>query len=125
MRNALSIGLALALAVPILASDDVKQPPTPQIQRGHDLFVKPAKGVACATCHRMGGEGIAIGPDLTTMGTQGTPHVIVMTYPRPLKRNRSAAPAAAEVAFCMDSVKRSNPWAATAASNSSLFRKCR
>ncbi|MBZ5611576.1 MAG: c-type cytochrome [Acidobacteriia bacterium] len=79
MRNALSIGLALALAVPILASDDVKQPPTPQIQRGHDLFVKPAKGVACATCHRMGGEGIAIGPDLTTMGTQGTPHVIVMT----------------------------------------------
>ncbi len=79
MRNALSIGLAVALAAPILASDEVKQPPTPQIQRGHDLFTKSAKGVACATCHRMAGEGTAIGPDLTTMGSQGTPHVIVLT----------------------------------------------
>ncbi len=78
MRNALCIGLALALAAPILAKDE-KSPPTEQIQRGHDLFVKPAKGVACATCHRMAGEGTAIGPDLTTMGSQGTPHVIVMT----------------------------------------------
>ena len=62
----------------MLAGED-KRPPTPQIQRGHDLFLKSAKGTACATCHRMAGEGTAIGPDLTTMGSQGTPHVIVMT----------------------------------------------
>jgi len=78
MRTALSIGLAFALALPVLAKDD-KRPPTEQIQRGHDLFVKSSKGTACATCHQMAGEGTAIGPDLTTMGSMGTPHVIVMT----------------------------------------------
>jgi len=78
MRNALSIGFALALAVPVLAKDN-KVPPTEQIQRGHDLFIKSPKGVACATCHNLGGEGTAIGPDLTTMGSMGTPHVIVLT----------------------------------------------
>jgi len=79
MRNALSIGLALALAVPMLAAKDDKVPPAGQIQRGHDLFVKSPKGVACATCHNLAGEGTAIGPDLTTMGSMGTPHVIVST----------------------------------------------
>ena len=78
MRNTLSIGLALALAVPILAKDN-DTPPTAQIQRGRDLFVKTPKGVACATCHQVAGEGTAIGPDLKTMGSMGTPHVIVMT----------------------------------------------
>ena len=78
MRKAISAGLVLAMAVPILASDD-KKPPTQQIQRGRDLFVKSPKGTACATCHLMAGEGTAVGPDLTTMGSMGTPHVIVMT----------------------------------------------
>ena len=78
MRTVLSAGLVLALAFPALASDE-KRPPTEQIQRGHDIFVKSPKGVACATCHQMAGEGTAIGPDLTTMGSMGTPHVIVMT----------------------------------------------
>ena len=78
MRTTLSIGLALALAVPMLAKDD-KVPPTVQIQRGHDLFVKSPKGVACATCHNLAGVGTAIGPDLTTMGSMGTVHVIVLT----------------------------------------------
>jgi len=78
MLKPLLPGLAFFLASVSLAGQD-KQPPTPQIQRGHDLFVKSPKGLACATCHRMGGEGTAIGPDLTTMGSMGTPHVIVMT----------------------------------------------
>ena len=78
MRKALSAGIAFAIALPILAKD-IKRPPTEQIQRGHDLFVSSPKGVACATCHEMGGEGTAVGPDLTTMGSMGTPHVIVMT----------------------------------------------
>jgi cytochrome c2 len=78
MRKALSVGLALAVAAMILAKDE-KTPPTAQIQRGYDLFTKSAKGVACATCHQMAGVGTAIGPDLKTMGTQGTPHVIVST----------------------------------------------
>lgn len=83
MLKALSVCLAFALALPILVGQEKvgqeKRPPTAQIQRGHDLFVKSPKGVVCATCHRMAGEGTAIGPDLTTMGTMGTPHVIVMT----------------------------------------------
>ncbi len=79
MRTALSIGLALALAAAAILAKDEKTPPTPQIQRGYDLFTKSAKGVACATCHEMAGVGTAIGPDLKTMGSQGTPHVIVTT----------------------------------------------
>ncbi|HLG95110.1 MAG TPA: c-type cytochrome [Bryobacteraceae bacterium] len=79
MRKALSAGLTLALALPVFAAKDEKRPPTEQIQRGHDLFVKSAKGTACATCHELAGEGTAVGPDLKTMGSMGTPHVIVMT----------------------------------------------
>ena len=78
MRQPLAIGLAFTLAVPLLVGQE-KHPPTAQIQRGHDLFVSAPKGVACATCHRMADEGTAIGPDLTTMGSVGTPHVIVLT----------------------------------------------
>jgi mono/diheme cytochrome c family protein len=39
--------------------------PTEQIQRGQKIFFEPAGGVACATCHVLGGKGTAIGPDLT------------------------------------------------------------
>ena len=78
MRNALSIGLALALVLPALAKDYGK-PPTDQIQRGHDIFVKSQKGTACATCHQLAGEGTAVGPDLSVMGEMGTPNVIVST----------------------------------------------
>jgi len=66
------------LALPILVGQD-KRPPTAQTQRGHELFLKGSKGFACSTCHQMAGEGTAIGPDLTMMGSQGTPHVIVLT----------------------------------------------
>jgi len=78
MRTALSAGIAIALALPLVAVD-LKQPPTAQIQRGRDFFVKSPKGTACATCHQMAGEGTAVGPDLTTMGSMGTVHVIVST----------------------------------------------
>lgn len=77
MRQALSILLVVA-ALPVLAADG-KHPPTEQIQRGLDLFLNSPKGTACATCHQMAGYGTAIGPDLTTMGSMGTPHVIVST----------------------------------------------
>jgi mono/diheme cytochrome c family protein len=50
-----------------------KQPPTPQIQRGHDLFLKSPKGVACGTCHTMAGVGTAVGPDLRKMASLVTP----------------------------------------------------
>ena len=70
--------LLLTATLPIFAADG-KRPPTEQIQRGLDLFVNSPKGTACATCHQMAGYGTAVGPDLTTMGSMGTPHVIVST----------------------------------------------
>jgi mono/diheme cytochrome c family protein len=83
MRKALSAGLSIALVLSIpafsVAAADLKQPPTAQIQRGHDFFMKTQKGTACSTCHQMAGEGTAVGPDLTTMGSMGTVHVIVLT----------------------------------------------
>jgi len=78
MRKTLFAGLACALVLPMFAADE-KKLPTEQIQRGHDLFLKSPKGTACATCHQMAGEGTAVGPDLKTMGSMGTPHVIVST----------------------------------------------
>ena len=38
----------------------------PQAARGHALFFDPARN-NCSVCHAVGGRGIAIGPDLTTM----------------------------------------------------------
>ena len=38
----------------------------PEAARGHALFFDPARN-NCAVCHAVGGRGIAIGPDLTTM----------------------------------------------------------
>jgi len=35
-----------------------------QIDRGRELFEKSPKGTPCATCHRIGGLGTAVGPDL-------------------------------------------------------------
>jgi Cytochrome c len=82
MRKALSTPLLAAtlpvLVLSILAADG-KRPPTDQIQRGLNLFTNSPKGTACATCHQMAGYGTAVGPDLTTMGSMGTPHVIVST----------------------------------------------
>jgi len=53
--------------------------PTPQSERGRELFLKSPKGTACATCHSLDGAGTAIGPDLTRMASIGTPHVMVAT----------------------------------------------
>jgi mono/diheme cytochrome c family protein len=77
MRKAFSTML-LAATVPSFSADG-KRPPTEQVQHGLDLFVKSPKGNACATCHEMAGYGTAVGSDLTTMGSMGTPHVIVST----------------------------------------------
>lgn len=35
-----------------------------QIERGRDLFANSPKGTPCATCHKMGAVGTAVGPDL-------------------------------------------------------------
>jgi cytochrome c553 len=37
---------------------------TAQIERGRALFEKSPKGTPCATCHKMGTIGTAVGPDL-------------------------------------------------------------
>ncbi|HZU27670.1 MAG TPA: c-type cytochrome [Bryobacteraceae bacterium] len=35
-----------------------------QVERGRALFEKSPKGTPCATCHKMGAIGTAVGPDL-------------------------------------------------------------
>ena len=36
--------------------------------RGRELFAKPKKSLQCASCHRIGTQGKAVGPDLTDVG---------------------------------------------------------
>jgi mono/diheme cytochrome c family protein len=54
------------------ATPQEKKPPTPQTQRGRELFLKSPKGIACGTCHTMAGLGTAVGPDLTKMTSLAT-----------------------------------------------------
>jgi mono/diheme cytochrome c family protein len=60
---------------PMMAGDA----PTAQTQRGRELFLHSPKGLACATCHSLDGNGNSIGPDLTRLGSVVGPKGLVMT----------------------------------------------
>jgi hypothetical protein len=78
MRNALYVVLVSALSLPTVQGQE-KAAPTPQIERGRELFTNSKKGVACKTCHSLWGLGTAIGPNLSNMASNGSVHSIVMT----------------------------------------------
>ena len=78
MRKTLYVLLVSALSLPAIQAQD-KAAPTPQIERGRELFTNAKKGVACKTCHALGGVGTAIGPNLSNMASNGSVHSIVMT----------------------------------------------
>ena len=78
MRKALFVLVVSALSLPAVLAQD-KAAPTPQIERGRELFTNSKKGVACKTCHSLAGIGTAIGPNLTNMASNGSVHSIVMT----------------------------------------------
>lgn len=81
MRKALYFLLVPALTLPAVWAQGIsdKAAPTPQIERGREFFTNAKKGVACKTCHQLGGIGTAIGPDLTNMASNGSVHSIVLT----------------------------------------------
>ena len=84
MRKALYIIVVSTLSLSAIQAQGVsgqgdKAAPTAQIQRGRELFTNAKKGVACKTCHQLGGVGTAIAPDLTNMASNGSVHSIVMT----------------------------------------------
>src|SRR6516162_5744497 len=62
----LTLGAALAGSV-MVAQTKAPAPISAQAQRGKDFFMKTNKGVACGTCHLVGGVGTAVGPDLTKL----------------------------------------------------------
>jgi len=53
--------------------------PNDQIQRGRQWFLHSSKGLACATCHSLEGNGNSIGPDLTRLAGFIGPRGLVMT----------------------------------------------
>lgn len=82
MRKALYVIVVSALSLPAVQAQNPqpdKAAPSAQIERGRELFTNAKKGVACKTCHSLGGVGTAIGPDLTNMASNGSVHSIVMT----------------------------------------------
>jgi mono/diheme cytochrome c family protein len=78
MRTCLYIMVVSALSLPTVQAQE-KTAPTAQIERGRELFTNAKKGVACKTCHSLGGVGTAIGPNLSNMASYGSVHSIVMT----------------------------------------------
>lgn len=50
-----------------------------QIERGRQWFLHSTKGLACATCHLLEGNGNSIGPDLTRLASVVGPRGLVMT----------------------------------------------
>ena len=78
MQNFPSLILG-ALILPLFVHGQSNRPPlTPQAQRGQALFQKSPKGVACGTCHTLGGIGTAVGPDLSKLASAATPRGLVM-----------------------------------------------
>ena len=53
--------------------------PNAQIDRGRQWFLHSTKGLACATCHSLEGNGNSIGPDLTRLASVVGPRGLVMT----------------------------------------------
>jgi hypothetical protein len=50
-----------------------------QVDRGHQFFLKSPKGLPCATCHAINGEGRAVGPDLTRLASVVSPRGLMKT----------------------------------------------
>jgi mono/diheme cytochrome c family protein len=72
-----AVAALVCAANPQWAIAQEKQPPTAQIRRGRELFLKSPKGIACGTCHTMAGVGTAVGPDLARMASLATPRGLV------------------------------------------------
>lgn len=77
-------GVFVALLAGVLVLWSQKLPETSiQVDRGHDYFLKSPKGLACATCHSIDGEGTATGPNLkrlaSVVGPRGLMKTIEMT----------------------------------------------
>lgn len=67
------------LILPLSVLGQSNRPPlTPQAQRGQALFQKSPKGVACGTCHTLGGIGTSVGPDLSKLASAATPRGLFM-----------------------------------------------
>jgi Cytochrome c len=83
MRRRRFYGLFLSVGLALLGSfavAQVKAPPmNKQVERGKELFLHSSKGIACATCHEMSGEGTAIGPDLKKLASVVGPRGLVST----------------------------------------------
>ena len=50
-----------------------------QTERGQQWFLHSSKGLACATCHSLEGNGNAVGPDLTRLAGIIGPRGLAMT----------------------------------------------
>ena len=50
-----------------------------QTERGRQWFLNSSKGLACATCHSLEGNGTAVGPDLTRLASVIGPRGLAMT----------------------------------------------
>jgi hypothetical protein len=71
-----SLLCAFLLSGSVLLAGDVTNA---QIDRGRQWFLHSTKGLACATCHSLEGNGNAIGPDLTRLAGVIGPRGLVMT----------------------------------------------
>jgi hypothetical protein len=57
-----------------------KEPSTPQVGRGREIFLHSSKGTACGTCHSMAGAGTAVGPNLNTLASTVGPRGLMITF---------------------------------------------
>ena len=74
MRFIATVVVVAGVAAPLFSAT----PPTDQIRRGQELFLKSPKGVACGTCHEMAHLGNAVGPSLKNIATYATPRGVVV-----------------------------------------------
>jgi hypothetical protein len=81
------LAIALLATIPTLTMGQPKTKPSPQAERGRELFLKSPKGVPCSTCHTLIGLGTAVGPDLTKMGSFAMPKGFVTAMKMSMTEN--------------------------------------
>jgi hypothetical protein len=74
-----AVSIVLAGSLTLLLRSAEKPEISAQIDRGHQLFLASPKGVACATCHFIDGEGRAVGPNLLRLASVVSPRGLMKT----------------------------------------------
>ncbi len=78
MRQLMHVGCSVFFTLQLVVAAEAG--PSPQVERGREIFLNSKKGTPCGRCHSLAGVGKAIGPNLGTLASTVGPRGLVMTF---------------------------------------------